>query len=171
MFNFNKLLFPDSVIYISKQGLEDLPVGNYLGDLTDELEKEYGPGSYIRELVSGGPKNYGFNVFSTNTRKTHSKCKVKGITLNHANSKKVNFDTLLKLAYDKEDKGIIVEYKNIRSTQDHEIITQNGTKTVRCCITKRRVVNDFDTEPFGYVSPKRQKLNTFKFNNATCSDI
>ena len=38
--------------------------GDYLGDLTNELQ-EYGYGSFIQEFVSGGPKNYAFSVFST----------------------------------------------------------------------------------------------------------
>ncbi|KAF2894175.1 hypothetical protein ILUMI_11998 [Ignelater luminosus] len=155
----------DSVIYILKNGFEDLPVGHFLGDLTDELEEEYGTGSYITQFASGGPKNYGFNVFSTKTGKIHSKCKVKGITLNHKNSEKVNFDTLLRIATNKEDEAIIVECTSIRPTKDYEVITQKGSKTVRCCITKRRMVNDYGTEPFGY--RKRLKLDTS--SNATCS--
>jgi hypothetical protein len=56
--------------------------GDYLGDLTDELE-EFGSGSYIEEFVSDGPKNYAFTVFCPAAEKRKSKCKVKGITLNY----------------------------------------------------------------------------------------
>ena len=45
----------DSVIYVHKPGEPDPPLGNYLGDLTDELD-----GDYITSFVSGGPKNYAF---------------------------------------------------------------------------------------------------------------
>jgi hypothetical protein len=48
----------DSVIYIQK--VDEAPkveTGDYLGDLTDDLE-EFGSGSYIEEFVSGGPKNW-----------------------------------------------------------------------------------------------------------------
>jgi hypothetical protein len=60
----------DSIIYISREGEYDPPTGNFIGDMTDELE-EYGCGSYITEFVCGGPKNYAFKVFSTkdNTKK------------------------------------------------------------------------------------------------------
>jgi len=64
--------------------------GDYLGDLTDELE-EYGSYSFVEEFVSGGPKNYAFSVFCPSTGKRATKCKVKGITLNYENSKGVNF--------------------------------------------------------------------------------
>jgi hypothetical protein len=40
--------------------------GDYQGDLTDEVE-EFGAGSYIEEFVSGGPKNYTFNVICPST--------------------------------------------------------------------------------------------------------
>ena len=41
----------DSIIYISKPGLYDPPLGDYLGDLTDELD-----GHHIVEFVSAGPR-------------------------------------------------------------------------------------------------------------------
>jgi hypothetical protein len=66
----------DSVIYI--QNVDEAPnveTGDYLGDLTDELE-ECGSGSYIEEFVSVSPQNYGFTVFCPATEKRASKCKV-----------------------------------------------------------------------------------------------
>lgn len=38
-------------------------IGLYLGDMTDELAKDYSEGLYIEEFVSGGPKNYTFKVY------------------------------------------------------------------------------------------------------------
>ena len=43
-----------------------LKTGDYLGDLTNELE-EYGSGSFIEEFVLGGPKIYAFSVFCHST--------------------------------------------------------------------------------------------------------
>ena len=51
----------DSAIYVHEPGKPDPPLGNYLGDLTDELN-----GDYITSFVSGGPKNY---AYSTKERK------------------------------------------------------------------------------------------------------
>ena len=48
----------DSVIYVHKPGKPDPPLGNYLGDLTDELDD----GDYITSFVSGGPKNYAYRT-------------------------------------------------------------------------------------------------------------
>ncbi|KAG5864571.1 hypothetical protein JTB14_026266 [Gonioctena quinquepunctata] len=69
----------NSVIYISKDGENQygIPTGNFLGDMNDELS-EYGAGSYIKEFVSGRPKNYVFEVV-TPTNERHITRKVKGI--------------------------------------------------------------------------------------------
>ena len=64
----------DSVIYVHKPGEPDPPLGNYLGDLTDELN-----GDYITSFVSGGPKNY---AYRTKSGKTDTK--IRGITLDYA---------------------------------------------------------------------------------------
>jgi hypothetical protein len=45
----------DSVIYVSKPGKPEPPIENYLGDLTDELDRDY-----ITTFMSGGPKNYAY---------------------------------------------------------------------------------------------------------------
>ena len=74
----------DSVIYI--QNVNEPPkveTGDYLGDLTDELESGFG--SNIEEFVSGDPRNYAFSVFSSSTGKRTTKFKVKGVTLNYEN--------------------------------------------------------------------------------------
>lgn len=46
----------DSVLFKAKMSddLNYLPIGNYLGELTNEIKPEDG---YIVEFVSGGPKN------------------------------------------------------------------------------------------------------------------
>ncbi|CAH2012950.1 unnamed protein product, partial [Acanthoscelides obtectus] len=45
----------DSCIYISRKGLDDISTGDFIGDMTDELN-----GGFISEFVSGGPKNYAY---------------------------------------------------------------------------------------------------------------
>ena len=60
----------DSIIYISRPNSYTPVLGNYLGDLTNELEK----GDYIEEFVSAGPKNYGYK-----TIKGKSSCTVKDL--------------------------------------------------------------------------------------------
>lgn len=49
-----------------KNDLYRVPTGDYLGVMTDELI-DYVVGSYIIKFVSGGPKTYAYQVYSTNT--------------------------------------------------------------------------------------------------------
>ena len=74
----------DSVVYVIKEGEQEPLVGDFLGDLTDELD-----GKHIVEFVSAGPKNYAYLLNDGDTQ-----CKVKGFTLNHQNAKKINFRTM-----------------------------------------------------------------------------
>jgi hypothetical protein len=53
------LFILDSIIFLSKPGLYEPKLGNYLGDFTDEINKSDGT-DYIIKFVSGGAKNYAF---------------------------------------------------------------------------------------------------------------
>ena len=61
----------DSVIYTTKPEQPRIPLGDHLGEMTNELDD----GDFITEFTSAGPKNYGY--------KTHQGkvcCKVRGLT-------------------------------------------------------------------------------------------
>ena len=54
----------DSVIYTTNMQKEkDLPLGNFLGELTNEI-----PSGHITEFTSTGPKNYAYRVKSKRRR-------------------------------------------------------------------------------------------------------
>ena len=48
----------DSVIYTVEPGQPDIPLGDYLGEMTEELDN----GDFIVEFTSAGPKNYGYKT-------------------------------------------------------------------------------------------------------------
>lgn len=86
----------DGIMFISRPGDPMPATGLFLGDLTDELEG-YGPGAYIIEFVSGGPKNYTYLVFipdGSGGGKIKSVVKVKGHTLNFETNKLINFEVM-----------------------------------------------------------------------------
>ncbi len=56
----------DSVYFISKPNYVDLPLGDFLGQFTNELDKE--DGDYLDEFSSIGPKTLGWR---SNTGVTH----------------------------------------------------------------------------------------------------
>ncbi len=50
-------LFSDSVLYLMHpEDMFELPLGLFLGELTNELE-DFGRDAYITEFVGAGPKN------------------------------------------------------------------------------------------------------------------
>ena len=64
----------DSIVYKSPTGEDLVPTGDFLGDLTDELN-----GNHIVEFFLAGPKNYSYRL---NNGECY--CKIKGFSLNHS---------------------------------------------------------------------------------------
>ena len=78
----------DSIIYRWKPNGPELPLGQYLGQFTNELDD---PSDYITEFISGGAKNYGYV-----TKHGKTECKVRGFTLNARGKEVLNFETMKK---------------------------------------------------------------------------
>lgn len=142
-------------------------MGNFIGEMTDELEK-FGKNSYIDEFIAAGPKNYGYKVWSTEQKQYITTCKVKGIRLNHAASLKVNFDSMKKILLEpEENKTINVPSNQIRRTKEHNIVSRTESITYRPLSVKRCFTKDLDSYPFGY---KRIKLDNAE-EAAYCEQI
>nr|CAI5848832.1 unnamed protein product [Callosobruchus analis] len=139
----------DSIVYISRPGAYDVPLGSCLGDLTDELE-EYGPNSYISYFASGGPKLYGYRVQPTNYHKHLDIIKVKGITLNYRTINQVNFEVLRDMILDEASGQKYVTTKNTLRTPDHSVVTRAVTKIFRPNFSKRKRIDNYDSVPYGY---------------------
>ena len=73
-----------SVVYKWRPGQPSIAIGDFFGDMTDELD-----GDVITEFVSGGAKNYGYQ-----TRGGKVVRKVRGFTLNVRGSAILNFNTM-----------------------------------------------------------------------------
>jgi len=115
----------DSIIYIDN-GQKTVKTGCMLGEWTDELGKDH----HIKELISTGPKSYGFI-----TNKEKEMVKIKGFILNYQNSKHLNFNSM-KQIMGKEINNIRLSYKMItrnEKTKDWKIKKQpkssNSTMT------------------------------------------
>lgn len=146
----------DSVIYISNDNENNFePVtGNFLGDMTNELEN-YGPDTFISEFVSGGPKNYAFKLFSKKHNEEKTICKVKGICLNYTASKLVNMEVMKNMVIHENLKPITVSYNAIRRTSDHRLVTRKEEKLYKPNSVKRKFFSNGESIPFGY---KKQKV-------------
>ena len=137
----------DSVIYIHEPGKPDPPLGDYLGDLTDELD----PGDYITTFISGGPKNY---AYITNNGK--SETKIRGITLDYAATKKINLDVMRHLVHShvnchtEEKVTVDIPFKITRDKKEKNIVTKRMKKDYRVVYNKRVITENYGTLPYGY---------------------
>ena len=133
----------DSVIYVSSPGKYDPPIGDYLGELTNELKK----GEHIVEFVSGGPKNYAYK-----TNRGNEMCKVRGFTLHVTNSQLINFESVKRMVLDPSETTITVTnpQKICRDKGKRKLYNREEQKHYQMVYTKRRRLDNYDTEPFGY---------------------
>ena len=145
----------DSIIFSMKEGEYCPPLGDYLGDLTNELTcKELScqgceKGHWISEFVCCGPKNYAYRL---NT----GECtvKVRGFSLNYTNAQLVNFESMKEALFSwyKKEKLPLVTVCNlfIRDKVNLSIHSQKVEKSYGVVYDKRRVLPDYTTLPFGY---------------------
>ena len=137
----------DSVVYVHEPGKPDPPLGDYLGDLTDELN-----GGYITTFLSGGPKNYGY---VTNTGEAI--VKIRGISLTYDASKTLNIGTMRDLVESyvvdgarNEKVTINIPNKITRDKKEKHIVTKRTKKDYRVVYNKRIVNENYETVPYGY---------------------
>jgi len=133
----------DSLMYTLKPGQYEPKLGEYLGELTNEISEN--DGGYIKELVCPGPKNYGYRTANGIT-----KCVVKGISINYQSSFQLNFDIIKeKLLNDSEKEVFVTTNKFIRV--DYENKTGIFNKKYDIKYNKAKVEDNFQTYPFGYI--------------------
>ena len=142
----------DSVLYVSKPGMYDLPTGPLLGDLTNELIS-YGELAYIVTFISGGPKFYAYIIRKADGTLVYI-CKIKGIRMNFQNTQTLDFASVRRLIENSMDGdefvNIIVSEMGITRTLFHDVITRNAHKTVKPVYTKRWFVNSQNSFPYGF---------------------
>ena len=140
----------DSVIYVHKADKPDPSLGNYLGDLTNELNDD----DYITSFISGGPKNYTYR-----TKKGKTETKIRGITLDYSASGKLNHGTIRELVHtycneleasEEEKVTIDMPFKIIRNRKEKSLVTKRMKKDYRVVYNKRVVNENYDTVPYGY---------------------
>ena len=134
----------DSVVYVHEPGKPDPPLGDYLGDLTDELN-----GGYITMFLSGGPKNYGY---VTNTGEAIQK--IRGISLTYDALKTLNLGTMRDLVESYVVDGARNEKVTIhipnKITRDKKDVTKRTKKDYWVVYNKRVVKENYETVPYGY---------------------
>ena len=136
----------DSCMYIHDPDGYNVPIiSSRLGKWTDEVPK----GRIVR-YVALGPKNYGYEYIENG--ELHQKCKVKGITLDYNATQQVNFNTMVDCVKDRHHYSTVVEYASrIKRHKDRTVTSEKQVKTFRSVYTKRIVVENHMTVPYGYL--------------------
>ncbi len=162
----------DSLIYVSRPFLPDLPTGEFLGDLADELSckklnckritsfnsKFPSPCHYITEFVAGGPKNYAYQVNSGETV-----CKIRGFTLNCCTAEKLNFHSLKnqvlsmfstfneeKKRKSSDVKVTVQSNQIVRKKENFSLVNRQMEKRYGVVLDKTFLLPNFTSVPFGY---------------------
>ena len=132
----------DSIIYTSKPGEWNPPLGDYLGELTNELDDD----DYITTFVSWGPKNYSYQ-----TKNGKTVCKVRGFTLNYRGSQNLNFAAMCSQTCNPNGEPIYLENPHFIK-RDAKTITIHTIKLKKKynLVYDKRVVQGFNTFPYGY---------------------
>ena len=135
----------DSVIYAHKPGQAEVPNGDFLGELTDELE----PGDHIVDFTSGGPKNYGYT-----TANGKVECKVRGFTLHNVRGSQ-------QLKYERLRQNVLDELTDPQDTRRHIDVVNPYFFTRNPATKELRVAPR--TKQYGLVFDKRVvHLDTFR---------
>jgi len=143
-------IYGDTDSIISRGTNFDGLTGPYLGQLQNELK----PGDYIKEFVSGGPKNYGF--VTNNGAET---CKVKGFSLNSEGSTQMNYQLMRDFILSEVErpqeeprmKQIMKSHQIVRDPKNYELYTEPSSKFYRLVFDKRVIdPTTKDTYPYGY---------------------
>ena len=133
----------DSIIYTVRPGEKTLPLGDYLGQLTDEV-----PYGVIVKYVSAGPKNYALKIETKGGFETITK--IRGITLNYNTGLHLGFDTV-KQIIDHPESCLSTKFRQIaRDAREKRLMTRTQSKDYKMVFDKRVIQEDYTTVPFGY---------------------
>ena len=127
----------DSVIYSKEPGQTELPIGDFLVDLTNEVDH----GDHIVDFTSGGPKNYGYRTFNGKVE-----CKVRGFSLGSVRGhEQLNYECLRQ--------NVMEELEDPRETRRVIPVTNSHFFTRDPCTKRLRVMPR--TKEYGLVFDKR----------------
>jgi hypothetical protein len=120
---------------------QTVKTGDYLGDLTDGLEK-FGSGSYIEEFISCGPKTTRFLYFAPSRGKRTTKCKVKCINLIYEYSNVINLTALRNMILKTTH---VHNPKKMKCKHSGLVISEPRKKKYKVIFKKHQLTKSFDS--------------------------
>ena len=125
---------------------KDLPKSVQFGDGLGQWEYDLKKDEWIDEMIIGGAKSYAYK-----TNKGKIEMRLKGITLDHANSLKISYEAFKKTILEKTSIESESRYQFKWDSKEKQINTIYTSRTVQSTIDSKRVINnEYDTLPIGY---------------------
>lgn len=129
-------------------------LGDFLGEMTDEVADRYGKEARIVEYASTGAKSYGFKVKKEDGNFEYE-CKSKGFHNDYETGKCIYLDKMIGMVKKKcnygESEVVTVHGTGIRRTKEHQLTTRPVTKTFQMTANKQKVIpGTYEMRPFGY---------------------
>lgn len=125
----------DSMIYVSRPVMYDLPSASMMGELTDKLDDK-GVGTFISIFLSGSTKFCAYEYVKPDGTKDYF-CEIKGIILNFSAKPKLNFKSIRDIIEGSVE-NIVVESLSIRKTARQGVIARRETKICQPVYSMRR---------------------------------
>jgi hypothetical protein len=110
-----------------------------------QWESEFKEDEYGAEIVCGGAKTY---AYRTNYGKTA--IKLKGITLDVANSKIATFEALKEMVLNHKTIETAKRFQFQWDNKTKDIITRYISRSIKSTVCEKRTIDGYDTKPFGY---------------------
>ena len=133
----------DSAVFLFDENGYNPPLGNYLGDLTDELS---GHGSIV-EFLALGPKCYSYVC-----EDGYTNCKLKGFRQTFEISTILGFTDLKDLVLGKNDEVQLRQSTLKRDRATRLIRNQTEMKKLRVTADKRHFLDNHLSVPFGFTN-------------------
>jgi len=107
------------------------------------------------ELIAAGPKQYAYRV-RTAEGKEEIVLKLRGFSLSYNNGQKLHLAEMRRMVtamvkQTDNNQSVTLIYPTIVRNPDRSIVTKTATKVYRPVYSKRRILPDFSTLPYGYV--------------------
>ena len=141
----------DSLIFIERDGDPEIRLGNFLGELTDEIE----PGFSCRKGVFAGCKSYALQLKNSDGN-IKNIVKVKGLSLSSEAMQHINFDSMEQMVSSYAN-GTRNQQINVPQCIFRPISRANQTMTSRNfekafhVTTEKRWNDGCETYPYGYI--------------------
>ena len=144
----------DSVFWVDRHSPSDFtpPLGNFLGDVTSELP----PGRHITSFISGGPKNYAYQLDDYDSTGMKTKVVIKGISMRFSNSTVATFPNIANKITKYVETGDSTPetfYKtdaHFHRASNFNVYMMSQNKQYRILYDKRVITDNYNTVPYGY---------------------